>query len=110
MDLSPYRALFVSEARCHISAFSEVILRSVDSLSDSTAIDELFRHAHSLKGMAATMGYEQVVEIAHRLEDQLCRIRSEESQLQPNSADLLLEGCDTLTHMVSGIEAESPVL
>ena len=107
MDMSPYRDLFVSEARNHLSAFSELIVRLEDSSGDSAAINELFRHAHSLKGMAATMGYEQDVGIAHLMEDQLSRIRSGEFQLLPALADLLLEGSDALTRLVSSIESGS---
>jgi two-component system, chemotaxis family, sensor kinase CheA len=107
MDMSPYRDLFVSEARSHLSAFSELIVHLENTSSDSPAIDELFRHAHSLKGMAATMSYEQIVEIAHLMENQLSRIRSGEFQLLPALADLLLEGGDALARLVSGIESGS---
>ena len=104
MDMSPYRDLFVSEARNHLSAFSELIVRLENSPTDIAIIDELFRHAHSLKGMAATMGYEQVVGIAHLMEDQLSKVRSGDFLLSPVLADLLLEGCDTLSRLVTGIE------
>lgn len=107
MDMFPYRDLFVSEARSHLCAFSELIVRFEESSGDAAAIDELFRHAHSLKGMAATMGYEQVVGVAHLMEDQLSRIRSGELQLLPAIADLLLEGSDMLARLVSGIESGS---
>jgi two-component system chemotaxis sensor kinase CheA len=110
MDMSPYRDLFVSEARGHLAAFSELIVRLEDSSGDGTAINELFRHAHSLKGMAATMGYEQIVGIAHLMENQLNRIRSGEFQLLPALADLLLEGNDALARLVSGIESESDTI
>lgn len=110
MDMSLYRDLFVSEARNHLSAFSELIVRLEDSPDDSAAIDDLFRHAHSLKGMAATMGYEQVVAISHLMESQLSRIRSGEFMLLPTLADLLLEGGDTLTRLVSAIEDASDTI
>lgn len=105
MDMSHYRDLFVSEARSHLSAFGELILLLEESPGDSGAIDELFRHAHSLKGMAATMGYEQIVTIAHLMEDQLGRVRSGEFLLLPTLADLLLEGSDLLARLTSGIES-----
>ena len=105
MDMSPYRDLFVSEARSHLSAISELIVRLEDSSSDSAAIDEFFRHAHSLKGMAATMGYEQVAGIAHVMEGQLSRIRNGEFQMLPTLTDLLLEGGDALARLISGIES-----
>jgi two-component system chemotaxis sensor kinase CheA len=107
MDMSPYRDLFVSEARSHLTAFSELLVKLEDSPNDIAAINELFRHAHSLKGMSATMGYDQVVVIAHLMEDQLGRIRSGEFQLQPDLTDLLLEGGDTLGRIVSLIESGS---
>lgn len=109
MDMSPYRDLFVSEARSHLSTFSELIVHLEETSADSAAINELFRHAHSLKGMAATMGYEQMVGIAHLMENHLSRIRSGEFELLPNLADLLLEGGDALTRLVSGVESGSDV-
>src|SRR5512140_1180572 len=105
MDMLPYRDLFVSESRSHLSAFGELIVRLADSPGDTAAIAELFRHAHSLKGMAATMGDEQGVGIAHRMEDQLSRVRSGEFELLPALADLLLEGSDALARLVSRIES-----
>ena len=107
MDMSPYRDLFISEARSHLSAFCELIVRLEESPGDSAAIDELFRHAHSLKGMAATMGYEQIVGVAHLMEDLLSRVRSGEFELLPPLADLLLEGSDTLSRLVLQIESGS---
>jgi len=107
MDMSPYRDLFVSEARSHLSAFGELIVQLEKSAADPGAIDELFRHAHSMKGMAATMGYEQIVALAHTMENQLSRIRSGELQLLPAIADLLLEGSDALARLVSWVESDS---
>jgi len=107
MDMSPYRDLFLSEARGHLTAFSELIVRLEEAPGDSAMINELFRHAHSLKGMASTMGYEQVAGIAHTMEDQLSRIRSGESRLVPALADLLLEGGDALVRQIALIESGS---
>jgi two-component system chemotaxis sensor kinase CheA len=107
MDMSPYRDLFVSEARSHLAAFGELIVHLESSAEDSDAINELFRHAHSLKGMAATMGYEQIVAIAHLMEDQLGKVRSGEFRMKPALTDLLLDGSDTLTLLVSLVETGS---
>ena len=106
MDMSQYRDLFVSESKGHIQVFNELIVRLEDSAGDTAAIDELFRHAHSLKGMAATMQYQAVADLAHRMEDLLSRVRSGEIGFVANLADLLLEGSDTLAAMVSAIEAD----
>jgi two-component system, chemotaxis family, sensor kinase CheA len=105
MDMSQYRDLFVSESKGHIQVFNELIVRLEDNAADTAAIDELFRHAHSLKGMAATMQYQAVADLAHRMEDLLSRVRSGEIGFVASLADLLLEGSDTIAAMVSAIEA-----
>jgi two-component system chemotaxis sensor kinase CheA len=105
MDMSAYRGLFVSEARNHLNAFNELIVQLEEDASDRAVIDEIFRHAHSMKGMAATMQYDEVAALAHRMEDLLCRIRSNEFSFAPALADLLLECSDLLAGMVSVIEA-----
>jgi two-component system chemotaxis sensor kinase CheA len=106
MDMSQYRDLFVSEARGHLSAFNELFVKLEDAGGDKGTIDELFRHAHSLKGMAATMGYEQISSLAHLMESQLSRVRSGEWTFVPSLADILLEAADNLSEMVSRIESE----
>lgn len=105
MDMSQYRDLFVSESRGHLTAFNELIVRLEENASDREAIDELFRHAHSLKGMAATMQFDAVTGLAHRMEDLLSKVRSDEFPFSADIADLLLEGSDTLSAMVSVIES-----
>jgi two-component system chemotaxis sensor kinase CheA len=104
MDMSPYRDLFVSESRNHLTTFNELIVQLEDNVSDRAAIDEMFRHAHSLKGMAATMQFDAVTAVAHRMEDLLGRVRSDEIVFCPPLADLLLEASDLLSDMVSVVE------
>lgn len=109
MDMSQYRDLFVSEARGHLSAFNELIVKLEDAGGDTDSINELFRHAHSLKGMAATMGYDPIAGLAHSMEDQLGRVRSGEILLVPALADILLESADNLSEMVSQVETGAPL-
>lgn len=105
MDMSQYRDLFVSESQSHIRAFNDLIVQLESSSADSGIINELFRHAHSLKGMAATMQFDPVALLAHAMEDLLSKVRSEEFTLSPAIVDLLLEGSDALGVMVSMIES-----
>ena len=105
MDMSRYRELFVSEARGHLDTFNELIVHLEDEAGDKEAIDELFRHAHSLKGMAATMGYSSIASLAHKMEDQLSRVRSGEFLFAPELADLWLESADSLSEMISQVES-----
>lgn len=104
MDMSQYRDLFVSEARGHITAFNDLLVRCEGSASEPGDIDELFRHAHSLKGMAASMQFAPIADLAHRMEDLLSRVRGGEFTPSPALIDLLLEGSDTLVAMVTLVE------
>jgi two-component system chemotaxis sensor kinase CheA len=104
MDMSAYRDLFVSEARNHLSVFNELIVQLEENVSDRAAIDEIFRHAHSMKGMAATMQYDAIAMLAHRMEDLLGRVRNNEFSFASVLADLLLECSDLLAGMVTVIE------
>jgi two-component system chemotaxis sensor kinase CheA len=104
MDMSQYRDLFVSESRGHLTVFNEMIVRLEDNAADRDALDEIFRHAHSLKGMAATMQFDAITGLAHRMEDLLSKVRSDEFAFTSDLADLLLEGSDLLGVMVSVVE------
>lgn len=110
MDMSQYRDLFVSEAREHLTALNGLIVRLEEIPDDKAAIDELFRHAHSLKGMAATMMYDPIARLAHIMEDQLSRVRSGEVPFIPSLADLLLEGSDALAGMIFQVESGSETI
>lgn len=105
MSMSQYRGLFVSESRRHLEVFNDLIVQIENHTNDQNAIHELFRHAHSLKGMAATMQYHRISELAHGMEDLLSRIRNDEFAFTPATADILLEGSDLLNSMVSLVEA-----
>lgn len=104
MDMSQYRDLFITESRKHLAALNELSIRIEEDLSDRAVIEEMFRHVHSLKGMAATMQYDAIATLAFRMENLLGRVRSNEIDVCPVLADLLLEGHDRLSGMVSVIE------
>ncbi|HEY4745593.1 MAG TPA: chemotaxis protein CheA [Desulfuromonadaceae bacterium] len=103
MDMSQYRDLFVSEARGHVAAFNDLLVRC-ESGGEPGDMDELFRHAHSLKGMAASMQFVPIADLAHRMEDLLSKVRSGEFFPTPAMIDLLLEGSDALGVMVALVE------
>ena len=75
VDTTRYLALFVSEASEHLDALSGNLVK-LESASAPDVLDEAFRHAHSVKGMAASMGYEDTAKLAHRMEDLLDSFRS----------------------------------
>ena len=106
MDMSPYRDLFISEAREHIKVMNEITLQMETAPAEQRQIDALFRHSHSLKGMAASMGYEAMAELAHRMEDLLDRVRKRHFPFTTGCADLILEGSDLLEAIVDDVEKE----
>ncbi|HLO26340.1 MAG TPA: chemotaxis protein CheA [Geobacteraceae bacterium] len=105
MDMSHYRELFISETREHLRTFSELIVALEKEPDDKENIDSLFRTAHSIKGMAAAMGYSELSTLAHKIEDLMDKVRKKVFPFAPAIADLLLEGSDFLDAMVSDIEA-----
>ncbi len=103
-DLSKYLALFVSESRDHLDALSAGLVRLEKSggagEDPAAGVDELFRHAHSMKGMAAAMQQEGIALLAHRAEDVIGALRSRGEAPSPDVVDLLLTVTDALSEMV----------
>ena len=106
MDMSQYRNLFLSEAREYLKAINETVVALEDAPADRAGIDLLFRGAHSLKGMAASMEYGDIVEIAHSMEDLMIRVREGTLTLDAAVADLLLEGTDLIDGLLDDVEKE----
>lgn len=111
MDLSRYRDLFVTEAREHLQALSQLAMQSESGATDAHCINEMFRRAHSIKGMAATMQYTSVNTLAHATEELLGRLRSSELAFSRQLTDLLLAATDTLAQSIELIArgAEPPM-
>lgn len=100
MDMSRYRELFLSEADEHLQQMGDLIVRLEKEPGDREALDDLFRQAHSMKGMASSMGYDVITDLAHKMESLMVRIREGEAAFDSQAADLLLEGADVLRTLV----------
>jgi two-component system chemotaxis sensor kinase CheA len=108
MDMSQYRGLFISESREHLRAIGELVVALESGAADRETIDSLFRAAHSLKGMASSMGYGRIATLAHKMEDFMDRFRRGEVVFTAVAADLLLEGADLIEAMIQDVEQELP--
>ncbi|MDF1525432.1 MAG: chemotaxis protein CheA [bacterium] len=106
MDMSKYRDLFISEAREHVQGMSTCILVLEKEPASEQSINELFRHAHSVKGMSASMGYSKIAELSHHLEDMMDVVRKGQLTISSSVTDILLEGVDALENMVDGVEQD----
>jgi two-component system chemotaxis sensor kinase CheA len=103
MDVSQYKELFISEAQEHLEALNQALLELEKDPGNPDVLTEIFRSAHTLKGMAATMGFDQLTELTHEMENVLEGLRSGEIEASPEIVDLLFACFDTLGAIVAHI-------
>jgi two-component system chemotaxis sensor kinase CheA len=101
LDMSRYLGLFVAEASEHLEALARDLV-SLEGTPTTETVDSLFRHAHSVKGMAASMGLEPIAQLAHRVEDLVDVARRVPGALGRERVDLLLSATDTMLALVRG--------
>ncbi len=108
MDMSRYLDLFVSEARQHLQEAEREIARLAGGGADPEGLNALFRHFHSLKGMAASMGFKEIAHLSHAVEDLFDEIRKDPALAgRSGMADLVLEGLDVVSRLVESASAGS---
>ena len=105
MDVRRYADLFLSESREHLTAFNHLLLEWERDPAAREPVDGVFRAAHSLKGMAATMGYAAVADLAHRTESLLDVVRRGKAPVTPAQLDLLFRAADALERAVAAAVA-----
>jgi two-component system chemotaxis sensor kinase CheA len=110
LDLSKYRTVFIEEATEHLSEMSSALLDLEKDTTNAGAIDLIFRMAHGIKGMAASLEYAPITEVAHRLEDRMAAIRNAGAAQAGEEMALLFQGLETLEAMVGVVRetGESP--
>ena len=96
MDLSKYAALFVTESREHLKACNSSLLAWESEPQAVEPVDRLFRAIHTIKGMAATMGYAVVAQLAHGIENLLDMLRQGRVQPSPTVFQSLFRAVDVL--------------
>ncbi|MEW5743332.1 MAG: chemotaxis protein CheA [Myxococcota bacterium] len=104
-DTSRYLSLFVGEATEHLDALGKGLVQLEQSGPTVELVDDLFRHAHSVKGMAGSMGFEAAATLAHRLEDLLDAVRLSPARLDRDVTDLVLQAVDALQAQVKAAAA-----
>jgi two-component system chemotaxis sensor kinase CheA len=103
MDMSQYLGAFLDEAGDNLKHLDDLILLVENDPSNPDAINEIFRSAHTLKGMSATMGFEKMASLTHAIEDMLDGVRKGEYSLRGEDIDLLFRSLDTMQSMVDSI-------
>ncbi|MBI2795580.1 MAG: chemotaxis protein CheA [Gemmatimonadetes bacterium] len=104
MDASRYAELFLTESQEHVSAINHSLLTLERAPGASEPVAALFRGVHTIKGMAATMGYQAVTDLSHEMETLLDNVRKQAVRVDAGVMDVLFKGADALERT---IEAET---
>ena len=96
MNADKYAELFATESREHLAQMSRALVALEAMPGDRESLDAIFRSVHTIKGMAAAMGYDVAADLGHSIESVLEAIRSGERSIDSSLVDLLLSGSDAL--------------
>ncbi|HLR73388.1 MAG TPA: chemotaxis protein CheA [Pseudogracilibacillus sp.] len=103
MDTSQYLTMFVDESKENVETLYDQLLELEKSSTDKSIIEQIFRAAHTLKGMAATMNYTHLADLTHKLENVFDAIRYDRIEVHADLMDYLLETVDYMNEMVEDI-------
>lgn len=103
MDMNQYLSMFIDESNDHLQSLNEKMLELESNPDDISIVQVIFRSAHTLKGMAATMGFEDLSSLTHQMENVLDLVRNEKLKMQEFIFDTLFRGLDALQSMVEDI-------
>lgn len=104
MDVSQYLEIFIDETTEHLQSLNEQLLILEKEPDNTDTINEIFRAAHSLKGMAGTMGYKRMQRLTHDMENVFSEIRNGKMNVTAYLVDTLFQGLDALESYLSNIQ------
>ncbi len=107
MDVSQYLEIFLDETNEHLQSLNTQILNLEQNPEDSDTINEIFRAAHSLKGMAGTMGYKRMQNLTHDMENVFSEVRAGNIKVGPEMIDTLFQCLDALQEYTDNIKNSS---
>ncbi len=104
MDVSQYLEIFIDETKEHLQSLNEQLLVIEKEPENTDTINEIFRAAHSLKGMAGTMGYKRMQKLTHQMENVFSEIRNGAKKVDANIVDVLFQCLDALEEYLACIQ------
>lgn len=107
MDTSQYMTMFLEESMENLQTLNESLLELEKSPEDVDTLNKIFRVAHTIKGMAATMGFNDIADLTHSMEDVLSEFRDGKMKVTQNVVTVLFDCLDTLEKMINIIEEGS---
>ena len=105
-DNTIYRSLFFEETDDHLEQLNNNVLALENDPSDLNLLNEIFRSAHTLKGMAATMGYDVMTELTHKMENILEEFKTGELEITSEYISLIFSCLDRLSILVEELREE----
>ncbi|MEN6430012.1 MAG: chemotaxis protein CheA, partial [Coriobacteriales bacterium] len=100
-DMSAYKDVFLSESAEYVQSITDGLLALENDPNDLEPVETVFRGAHSLKGMAAAMGYEKTAELTHKMEGLMDTVRKREQAVDAELIDLMLQAADAVRDLIA---------
>ena len=107
MDVSQYLEIFIDETKEHLQSLNTQILDLEQDSENADTINEIFRAAHSLKGMAGTMGYKRMQNLTHDMENVFSEVRNGNIKVKANMIDILFQCLDALEEYLDNIQSSA---
>lgn len=108
METNQYMEMFLDESHEHLQSLNDGLLGLEDNAEDLSILNEIFRNAHTLKGMSATMGYNKIAELTHEMEDVLDALRKQQLKVTEDIIDTLFKCLDSLEQMIDNVGNGDP--
>ncbi len=105
MDMSQYLEIFIEESNEHLQHMNEVLLELENNMDDLNLLNEIFRIAHTIKGMSGTMGYTRTANLTHEMENVLHLVRNKEIPVTDSIINILFECFDALEEYINTLTA-----
>ena len=103
MDVSQYLEIFIDETKEHLESLNNQLLILEKEPENEETVNEIFRAAHSLKGMAGTMGYKRMQRLTHDMENVFSEVRSGKMKINANIVDIVFQCLDALEAYLTNI-------
>lgn len=104
MDVSQYLEIFIDETKEHVQSLNTQILELEQEPDNSDVVNEIFRAAHSLKGMAGTMGFKRMQTLTHDMENVFSEVRNGNIKVNAGMIDILFQCLDALEEYLANIQ------
>ena len=108
MDTNQYMEMFLEESREHLQSLNDGLLALENDPEEVSVVNDIFRNAHTIKGMSATMGFTKIAELTHDMENVFDLLRKEQMKVNEDIMDTLFKTIDSLEQMIESVGAGGP--